>query len=386
MKLFASTPVKLPIVSVTLLLFSTLMTFVLQHPVSLIAGTLICAIYAFGYYRFAKIGIDHVLFYAAICMLFLPAFFKPYHGMSPIFYFFSTVSVFFAAKAVTQYSPDVFLGAIRLIYAFAVIAIALALYINWGQPEPLADVIPGSSTNGIPAYLIVIQIGLSLSNYLARGQMPLVSPLITGVVAFFGFGRGSLVVAALIIVISIFYNLLLINSASRSRKVFFPMFLVAAILGLSIGGDDLLQLLDSYTKLGAGLVDTSRLEIWEQYIDKINPWTLLFGADYAGTVIEGQYQGNPHISYIRTHSLFGLPIMLLALASPAFLFLSKKTITAKIICASLISMAALRAATEPILFPTLLDFFYFTYFFLFFRYAPDYGGPMVNGVHQKAKV
>jgi hypothetical protein len=33
-------------------------------------------------------------------------------------------------------------------------------------------------------------------------------------------------------------------------------------------------------------------------------------------------------------------------------------------------MATMRAASEPILFPTLLDFFYFAYIFAFFRHAP----------------
>jgi hypothetical protein len=116
-------------------------------------------------------------------------------------------------------------------------------------------------------------------------------------------------------------------------------------------------------------VDTNRLEIWDHYTRKIDGFTFLFGADYAGTVIEYEYRGNPHIAYIRTHSFFGLPLTLLALVSPGFVLLARKALAAKLVFFVFIGVAALRASSEPVFFPTLLDFFYFSWFLMYLKHA-----------------
>lgn len=361
----------LTIVRVTAFMTLVLLAFVAQRPAIMVAGSFLCAIYVLVIYWSARITWAGLLVTACVCALFIPAFIKPYQGLSPVFYLFSTVSVFFAAKAMSRHPPEVFLGAFRLMFAAAVLAIAWVLYTYWEHPEPFGEVIEGSSTNGIPAYLIVIQVSLSLSNYLVRRQLPILSPILTGIVAFFGIGRGSLVVAGLIIVASLLSNLALARSTSRSRHTVNIAFVIAISILLVWQGEEWLDLLVRYTKLSEGLVDANRLEIWDDYLGQITPWTLLVGADHRGAVIEDYLRGNPHIAYIRTHSFFGLPVTLLALVSPVFVFYSRKTLSAKLIFACFISLAALRAASEPIFFPTLLDFFYFLCFFLFFRYAPS---------------
>jgi len=356
--------------TVTLLLSATLIFFVLQRTPLLVAGTLLCAFYACASHLRSRISHDQLIAFILACALLLPAFFKTYFGLGPPFYFLSTICVFFAASALTRHPPAAFLVAFRVIYAVSVIGIAWALYVYWDLPEPLGEVIEGSSTNGIPSYLILVQVGLSLSSYLVLRRLPLLSPLLTMAVAFFGYGRGSLVVAALILFLSIVFDLSLLKFAGRVRRYALPLLVLVALAALAWHADELTELLLDYTKLGIGLVDVNRLEIWDQYVDKIDAWTFFFGADYSGTVIETERAGNPHISYIRTHALFGLPATLLALASPLAVFLSSKTWTAKLVFAGFLAAAALRAASEPILFPTLLDLFYFSYLFLFFRYAP----------------
>jgi len=344
-----------------------MLMFVLQHPVVLIAGSLICAGYAI--YSYWPIGVKNgqlILFFTCLT-LFLPGFIKPEHGFSPIFYAFSTVSVFFAAKAISNYSNYVFLAAFRIIFIFSILAIALILYAYWGHPEPFGEVIEGSSTNGIPAYLIVLQIGLSLCHFLVRGQLPLLSPILTGSVAFFGNGRGSLVVAGIIISVSFIFNLALNNKQSRARKAIFVFIFCLIVLILTQHGAELLDLLTSYTKLSVGLEDSNRLNILNQYINKLNPWTVFVGAEYHGTVIEYKHNGNPHISYIRTHSFFGLPLTLLAIASPLLVLFYKKPFKLRLVFFTFISLAAIRAGSEPIFFPTLLDFFYFLYFFIYIK-------------------
>ena len=356
--------------TVTSLLALTLVFFVLQQQALLAAGALLCALYACATTIRSPFSLQQLLAFTIGCALLLPAFIKSYFGLTPQFYFFSTLAVFFAASALTRHPPRVFMQAFRIIYAVSLLGIAWALYVYWDVPEPLGEVIEGSSTNGIPAYLIVVQIGLSLSTYLVTRRLPVISPMLTVAVAFFGYGRGSLVVGALLVVLSLAFNLWQLRSAPGVRRYALPLFVVVLVVVVAWNSEDLVELLFDYTKLGVGLVDVNRLEIWEQYVDKIDVWSLLVGADFSGTVIETARAGNPHISYIRTHAYFGLPATLLALLSPLAVFLSGKSWKSKLVFASFLGAAALRAASEPILFPTLLDLFYFSYLFLFFRYAP----------------
>lgn len=354
---------------VAMLMALVLISFVAQQPITLVFGSFVCAVYAVIAYRSARIRKDHMQVFLCVCVLFIPAFIKPGFGLSPTFYFLSTVSSFFAAKAIARYPSEVIFAAFRLIFGAAVMAVCWILYVYWGHPEPFGEVIEGSSANGIPSYLIVIQIGLSLSTYLVRGQLPVLSPILTFAVAYFGFGRGSLVVAGLIIILSLLFNMALVRSVTRSWYALHIVVLITIGIFLLSQWDELLNQLISDTKFSYGLVDYNRVDMWNSYIGKLNVWTLLVGTDFQGTVIDILYNGNPHISYIRTHSYFGLPLTLLALVSPLIVFFSGKAWNSQLVFAFFLSMATLRATTEPILFPTLLDFFYFLYFFLFFRYA-----------------
>jgi hypothetical protein len=353
------------------MLFMTAVTlaFISQIQAFIVAGAGLCAIYAYAARSGQGLSRNDWLLLAICCLLFLPGFAKPYHGLSPVFYFLSTVATFFAAMAATRQRPAVLLAAFRWMYWAAVAAIAWVLYTYWGNVEPLGMVIEGSSTNAIPAYLIVIQVSLSLATYLVHGRLPVLSTLFTFAVAFLGNGRGSLVVAAVIVAATLTLNAIVVGRAKPRSRLAFMLPLMLATLGIMIWGEELLELVSNYTKLSVGLVDTNRLEIWDHYSRKIDGFTFLFGADYAGTVIEYEYRGNPHIAYIRTHSFFGLPLTLLALLSPGIVLLARKALADKIVFFVFIGVAALRASSEPVFFPTLLDFFYFSWFLMYLKQA-----------------
>jgi hypothetical protein len=355
----------------TLLMSIILISFVAQHQAVLIFGAMFCATYSLIKNWPLQIKNKHWVFFLFVSALFMPAFMKPYNGLSPIFYIISTISVFFAAQAASRYNPEIFLTSFRIIFLLSIIAISIILYAYWGHPEPFGMVIEGSSTNGIPAYLIVIQIGLSLSNFLTNRPLPVLSVIATGAVAFFGNGRGSLVVAGAMIVASLLLNLIIIGQRTKKERIIYIVFLMVVLIPFVANYDELMDLLISYTKLSVGLDDSNRIEILGDYISKINIYTFLIGADYSNTVIEYKMLGNPHIAYIRTHSFFGIFVAIMAIISPVFVFFSLKKLSAKIIFSIFIGFAAMRATSEPIFFPTLLDFFYFLYFFLFYRYADD---------------
>jgi hypothetical protein len=59
--------------------------------------------------------------------------------------------------------------------------------------------------------------------------------------------------------------------------------------------------------------------------------------------------------------------MLMALLSPLVVFFARAQWSLKLPIFFFVSLAVVRAGTEPILFPTLLDVFYFLMFMVFFR-------------------
>jgi hypothetical protein len=372
---------------VMLFMSAVMLAFISQIQAVIVAGAGLCALYAYGARSGQGLSRNKWLLLALCCLLFLPGFAKPYHGLSPVFYFLSTLAAFFAAMAATRKPPAVMLAAFKWMYWAAVAAIAWVLYTYWGYPEPFGMVIEGSSTNGIPAYLIVLQVSLSLTTYLVHGRLPMLSTLFTFGVAFFGNGRGSLVVAGIIITATLTLNVIVTGRDNPKLRLAFLLVLVLVALVMVIWGEELLELVTVYTKLSVGLVDTNRLEIWDHYSRKIDGFTFLFGADYAGTVIEYEYRGNPHIAYIRTHSFFGLPLTLLALVSPGLVLLARKALGAKLVFFVFIGVAALRASSEPVFFPTLLDFFYFSWFLMYLKHAQPSATRAValaKGVHSHA--
>lgn len=314
--------------------------------------------------RFELRGV--VVLAVASMLLFAPAFLKPWHGFSPIYYGLSSLVSLGIASLVTRDAETLRLAYVRVYWATAALLCAL-LALNNGSREPLGEVIPGASTNGIPAYLIVMQIGLTLSSYASVQRLPLISPLMTFFIAFMGNGRGSLVVATLLIVGTLALGVLGGRHSSFSRKACIAAG-VATLAGLAVAyGDLVFEYVLSHTKLSVGLVDANRGTILAQYIAKLDAYTLLAGASYDGTLISEVYNNNPHIAYVRAHSFFGLLYTMLALFSPALVLLGRGSLWVKAIFIYFIALAVVRAASEPVLFPTLLDMVYFSWFFLYFR-------------------
>lgn len=359
--------------NVTLFMAAILFSFISQIPSVMVTGAGICAIYAFSAHTGRRFGNNDLLLFILSCILFLPAFINYHHGLAPIFYFVSTLATYFAAMAVSSHPSILLLKAFTCIYWTAIFLIAWVLYTYWGYPEPFGMVIEGSSTNGIPTYLIVLQVSLSLATYLTYGRLPVFSTIFTFAVAFFGSGRGSVVVAALIVAATLFINLVVVRREDvKLRMIFWGLLLIVVIIGVTRGGE-LLELVTVHTKLSVGLMDENRLKIWDDYSGKIDAVTLFLGADYSGTIIEYEYGGNPHISYIRTHSMFGLPMTLLVMVSPVFVLFFRKPLVQKLVFFTFISLSALRAISEPIFFPALTDLFYFIWFFMCMKHVvPGY--------------
>jgi hypothetical protein len=349
-----------------------LFTFALQKPQTIVASYICAALYIIFSQRRIIIKSYNLLAWGVatgICML---AFISFNHGITPLFYLIVTPILIISAKQFANQSLEHITVCLRNFYWLFVFTIAIGLAAYWDEAEPLGAIIPGASTNGLPSYLIVVQISYSLIFYLKKNRLPVISSIATLIVAIFGLGRASMIVAALILLFSIFTNAI---TSKSDRKILFRS---AAIATLPL----VLYLYESHnyififveqliqgSKFSASVMDDARKVQIDDYFNKLDAWRFLFGADYSNTSINQYFGGKPDNSYIRLHAYFGISGFFLVMISLLLIAISDRLKTQKIIALILISMSLLRATTEAIFFPSVLDFFYFLYLFIFFRFS-----------------
>lgn len=353
-------------------LLALLFAFALQQPEFLVGGSALCAIYVLLKLD-SRVKLGRLLAVLMVGVLLLPATFRLYHGFSPLFYLFSAFLAFYAAERFSRSEISHVCSVLSVVFWMCFVCIMVGALIYWDEAEPLENIIPGTSTNGIPSYLIVLQVTLSVCTYVQKNRLPILAPVATFVVALIGLGRGSIIVAALILLLSIAVNqLFLRNIYWKLSLIGGAVFILVLVIFSDISGwsDSINQLIEG-SKFSAGVLDEHRGRMVKDYIDQLSGSSLLLGADYSGTSIATLYGGNPHNSFIRLHSMYGIAGLLVVFASLLSVLISSRQLFKKTVVFIFLALLFLRAVTEPILFPTLLDFFYFVCLFIFFRHAPN---------------
>jgi hypothetical protein len=287
-------------------------------------------------------------------------------------HYFVTVLSLLTAFLITR-SPDTYFQASRAgLYASLGVVSAYLATSGLGS-FPLERMIPDSSSNGITSYLVILQANYCVASYLVRRKLPFLSAVLTLGICIVGYGRGSILSTVGIIAVNF-----ITFALRKSPRHFFAAVGVLALTGVwlaAVYGDEITYFVEANTKIGSGLYDQHRDSIIKDYSHLIdeNSLLILTGADYKGTVIEADYNNNPHNSYIRAHHIFGLPYLMLMLSFPllAFVRLPGKLRAYPL---ALITIMLFRAATEPILFPTMLDVFYFSVCFVTPQVARLRGG------------
>ena len=156
-----------------------------------------------------------------------------------------------------------------------------------------------------------------------------------------------------------------------SHRMRIGLFIGVAVTVLAItltGGWSALWLfVESRTKLGGGFYDPARATIIREYLQNMDLPGFFFGMGFDGTSIDTQFRGNPHNSFIRAHHIFGLPYLLVFLALPWLIFSPRRSWSATVYLFLMFSVLVFRSATETIVFPTLLDVFFFAICFACLR-------------------
>lgn len=290
----------------------------------------------------------------------LPGLLKVDHGLSNLFYFYLELVLVFLSWYAGDHVYTLYRAVQFLFYGFLTfVCVSVLPYL--GQPEPLSHILPGSQ-NGAPSYLIILLVTYSFLAFCLYGKVLVLPTFFVFFVSYLGEGRGSVLVSAYMILTSVVFGILLDSKSSFFRTLILRSALLVFLIVVILLAADIYGYISSKTKLSVGLQDQHRMRMLISYFGSLDVLSYLTGKGYEDTIIGTHYNSNPHISYIRLHSFFGLISVLLVLASPLFVFL--KGFSAKnIYLFSLLFAALLRASTEPVLFPTLLDFFYFSCLF-----------------------
>ncbi|OEZ93946.1 hypothetical protein JAB8_00960 [Janthinobacterium sp. HH106] len=278
---------------------------------------------------------------------------------APMHYGISLLSM--GAAFVLSRDKDALLAACKYSLLAALAALFAALVVTGLSDFPLENLIPDSSSNGITSYLIVLQATYSTLKFLRHRQASLVTASLTLFVCIIGYGRGSILASTAILAV----NLLSYLSWRRDLRGLRSIVLgLGAVFLVSIYfADDIVDFVESNTKIGSGLVDEPRQRILTDYMNKINWASALTGADYEGTSIESDFNGNPHNSFVRAHHIFGALYLLSLAAFPLALLRRRLPSSVKAFSGSMLLIVLFRCATEPVLFPTIFDFYFFAFFF-----------------------
>lgn len=313
--------------------------------------------------------------------------------LSPIAIFKSLPSVYFIvsscvgvllAYASLRYPREIF-ESIR-IALISVIALLL-LHISVEYPEnlfPLEDLLAGAgSSNVVTSFLIVMQVAYSATAYIKYSKFTWVTTLLTLIICFIGFGRGSLLAAILLLILLIALKIKSLHLSYKNIIVVFG-FGVVTIFSLFVIEYNFIEIIINNSKLQSGLVDESRLMMIEDYvgaIDGLSP--LLFGASYHGTSINNYFDNNPHNSFIRAHHMLGIFYVAFIILSMLVVVVLQSKYSNIMSFLGFCFILNFRAFSEPILYPTPLDIMFYLIVFSYIANTKSSGVDNSYGLFRK---
>lgn len=296
-------------------------------------------------------------------------------GFSPLYHFYNILSMLFLAKLLvsTRLKLSSILKLNLFIFHFLIITYIL---INRNIAFPLENMINGVSSNGITLFVLILSIHYSIVQIIAGKKISLIPAISCIYICYIGWGRTSMIVSLAYLLglmfflwFDFYYRLRIFNSRKLSIEVEFFIFSLLVVFSfififVTTGiSEDIIDILN-HTKIGAGLYDSARASIIEDYINTTDWVYLISGGDYQGTVIDKYFRGNPHNTFIRAHYIFGLFYLIFTIVPFVIIFISRIRFDRKVLVILLFSLFYIRSLTETIFYPTNFDVYVFIIVFL----------------------
>lgn len=286
-------------------------------------------------------------------------------ALASVYHYTIAVTAMMAAYVVSR-NPESACSALGFTLFISQGIVVLFLLTTPVQYFPLDEMIPQASSNGITSYLCILQAVYVSVLFQIKRKTAILSSAVTLYICIEGYGRGSIVAAILICAATLMIYSLFMRGKHNNLVIFG---IVCGLIGYAIFQKiDIINLVTTYlmseTKLGHGFTDVHREAILTDYLGKMNFLTVFIGADFNQTVIVNVYNGNPHSSIIRAHHLFGLFYLLALVAVIVIGIRTGKGWRGRLVASAMTIVIIFRSFSEPLLFPTALDFFVFLFLFL----------------------
>ena len=204
---------------------------------------------------------------------------------------FLIVSAYFMAKHVTLNGSENLFAMLT----FCVIFLSYFIYAGFSGDYFATGFFVGSSYNFISTIFIYSGVLVAAVYSNDNSRVFLVLAIVT-LVCFILYARSSMVISIL---------LLMWWVAFRVRFSYIAIFLVMLSIGLLFLWPTVLNIY-SQTKFSNSGLNSARWEMWQSYFSVLDWKSFLFGLDLSSVDIIKDYGGNPHNSFIRFHSMFGI--------------------------------------------------------------------------------
>lgn len=346
-----------------------LILFAIQQPYSLLSCYILPFVYLLLHKGTISFSRQTLLIFLAAIGLCMPAMFLINHGYTPLIYIMMSPVLMLFARAYAR--KNIFSISSSLKYSFWILmtVVLIGVYVNRDEIAPLEGLIAGTSTNGIPSYFIVLFIAYAISALRAVGHLPIFAAFSTFLISVIGLGRGSIIIAAILLIFVLSFEFYLSKIKTFYKFIILIFIAISATAYIASNWSQLSTLVENIilgSKFVDGLYDDARGQMISEYLAKLDILHFFLGADYLGTSILEKYDGNPHNSYIRVHAFYGLGGLVLIFLPVLIIFFKKINWHFKFAVFFLILCGLIRGISEPIFFPSLLDFFYVLYFFIFY--------------------
>jgi hypothetical protein len=257
--------------------------------------------------------------------------------------------------------PFLFNTALKQLLIFCQISlICFIVYYGFSDfpaKNPISSIVSGGSSNGITTTLSLIQATYFISCFFLKKKTNLILPFVTLLICLSGYGRGSILLSLGII----FLSISLMMEKKKGYKILFISIMIFSfsLYSYNKNQDDISRIFKTYSKFsGSGIVSSPREQMLNDYYLKItkNLNFLFFGSNYDGTVIKSKYNNNPHNSFIRGHSFYGITFFIFHLFFISFFLKNIKSIFDFIIISIFLLLIFVRISSEIAFFGLPLDF------------------------------
>ena len=284
--------------------------------------------------------------------------------IDPFLFFKSSFSIigvlaaaFFVKDINTHYISSAW--ALMLWQSFVLLNIFYYGFENFPAENPVEKIFIGKSGNGVTSYTVVLQIHFFIFHVFykhKKDKILYISIIFTLLISASTYARGSLSSALMLVFFTFF-----IYKFSKYFLVFCTV--VSFMLFNNVNSDEINDFYLRNSKFSQGFKDNNREIIVTEYLNKIDFTSFFIGADFEGTIVKTEFNGNPHNTFVRAHQHYGIFYLLFIFLYTIYSVLYIKKIRRALIFIILLAILIFRAWTETVFFPTIFDFYFFSIIF-----------------------